>query len=109
MRKPKQNTSVFLHTLKIVSFFSFSKINRQFVTVDKFDKIFNLKKKTCLSGKNNTRYDHYFQTGAVHVDYYKDSDLTIGAVVNVWGRKIVLCDCDDFTKEYYRTKYGISE
>nr|KAG5693048.1 hypothetical protein BaRGS_028808 [Batillaria attramentaria] len=48
------------------------------------------------------------KTGAVHQDYYKDSDLTLGAVVNVWGRKFIVCDCDEFTKEYYRTKYGIS-
>ena len=27
----------------------------------------------------------------------------------MWGRKIILCDCDDFTKEYYRTKYGIND
>lgn len=49
------------------------------------------------------------QTGAVHTDYYHDSDLAIGTVINVWGRKVVLCDCDDFTKEFYRTKYGIGE
>ncbi|NXF86657.1 EFHC2 protein, partial [Eubucco bourcierii] len=44
---------------------------------------------------------------AVHQEFYRDSDLKIGAVINVWGRKIILCDCDEFTKEYYRTKYGI--
>ncbi|KAF6040012.1 EFHC2 [Bugula neritina] len=49
------------------------------------------------------------KTGAVNVDSYKDSDLSIGAQLNVWGRKIVLCDCDDFTKEFYRTKYGVKE
>ncbi|XP_068772156.1 EF-hand domain-containing family member C2 isoform X6 [Struthio camelus] len=49
------------------------------------------------------------KTGAVHQEFYKDCDLTIGAVINVWGRKIVLCDCDEFTKEYYRTKYGIMD
>ena len=45
----------------------------------------------------------------MHEDFYNDCDLTIGAVLNVWGRKITLCDCDEFTKEYYSTKYGISE
>ncbi|NXU48754.1 EFHC2 protein, partial [Turnix velox] len=49
------------------------------------------------------------KTGAVHQEFYKDSDLKIGAVINVWGRKITLCDCDEFTKEYYRTKYGIND
>ncbi|NXU71786.1 EFHC2 protein, partial [Oreotrochilus melanogaster] len=49
------------------------------------------------------------KTGAVHQEFYKDSDLKIGAVINVWGRKIILCDCDEFTKAYYRTKYGIED
>ncbi|KAG9485612.1 hypothetical protein GDO78_008610 [Eleutherodactylus coqui] len=49
------------------------------------------------------------KTGSVHQEFYKDSDLTIGAAVNAWGRKIILCDCDEFTKNYYRTKYGIED
>ncbi|ESP05007.1 hypothetical protein LOTGIDRAFT_211798 [Lottia gigantea] len=47
------------------------------------------------------------KTGAIQTDFYRDSDLTIGTVINVWGRKLVICDCDGFTKEYYKTKYGI--
>ncbi|KAJ6667654.1 hypothetical protein lerEdw1_016775 [Lerista edwardsae] len=49
------------------------------------------------------------KTGAVHREFYKDCDLRIGSVINAWGRKILLCDCDDFTKEYYKTKYGIKD
>uniref|UniRef100_A0A8C0J9B6 EF-hand domain containing 2 n=1 Tax=Chelonoidis abingdonii TaxID=106734 RepID=A0A8C0J9B6_CHEAB len=45
----------------------------------------------------------------VHQEFYKDSDLTIGTVINVWGRRVKLCDCDEFTKEYYMTKYGIKD
>ena len=48
-----------------------------------------------------------FQTGAVYTDYYQDNDLTIGSVINVWGRKFRICDCDEFTKEYYKSKYGL--
>ena len=51
---------------------------------------------------------HSIQTGAVHQEFYKDSDLALGNVIDVWGRKFLICDCDEFTKEYYRTKYGIS-
>ena len=47
------------------------------------------------------------QTGAVHTEYYHESDFCIGAAVNVWGRKAIVCDCDEFTKNFYRTKYGI--
>ncbi|XP_052782437.1 EF-hand domain-containing family member C2-like [Mya arenaria] len=49
------------------------------------------------------------KTGASPTEFYNDSDLTLGAVVNVWGRKYLLVDCDDFTKEYYKTKYGMEE
>ena len=42
-------------------------------------------------------------------EFYKDTDLSIGTTINVWGRKVLLCDCDDFTKTYYRTKYGIGK
>ncbi|XP_031554870.1 EF-hand domain-containing family member C2-like [Actinia tenebrosa] len=47
------------------------------------------------------------KTGAVHIDHYLDQDITLGSVINVWGRKFLVCDCDDFTKEFYRTKYGL--
>ncbi|XP_062861743.1 EF-hand domain-containing family member C2 [Trichomycterus rosablanca] len=49
------------------------------------------------------------KTGAVHEEFYKDCDLTIGGVINVWGRSVMICDCDNFTKEYYRSKYGIED
>lgn len=48
------------------------------------------------------------QTGAVHEEFYKDCDLTVGGEVNVWGRRVIIADCDDFTKDYYRSRYGIS-
>ncbi|XP_033979572.1 LOW QUALITY PROTEIN: EF-hand domain-containing family member C2 [Trematomus bernacchii] len=49
------------------------------------------------------------KTGAVQDDYYVDSDLRVGGEVNVWGRRVIITDCDDFTKEHYRSKYGIEE
>ncbi|XP_017326304.1 EF-hand domain-containing family member C2 isoform X1 [Ictalurus punctatus] len=49
------------------------------------------------------------KTGAIHEEFYKDCDLTIGGVINVWGRRVMICDCDNFTKEYYRSKYGIED
>ncbi|XP_077393798.1 EF-hand domain-containing family member C2 [Festucalex cinctus] len=47
------------------------------------------------------------KTGAIQEEFYKDCDLTVGGELNVWGRKVIIADCDDFTKHYYRSKYGI--
>ncbi|XP_068429374.1 EF-hand domain-containing family member C2 [Clinocottus analis] len=49
------------------------------------------------------------KTGAVHDEFYKDCDLTLGLEVNVWGRRVILTNCDNFTKDYYRAKYGIED
>lgn len=51
----------------------------------------------------------FLQTGAIKADCYHDSDLVIGGYLNVWGRKLLLCDCDKFTQEYYKSKYGIGK
>ncbi|XP_061917651.1 EF-hand domain-containing family member C2 isoform X1 [Entelurus aequoreus] len=49
------------------------------------------------------------KTGAIQEEFYKDFDLTVGGELNVWGRKVIIADCDDFTKDYYRSKYGIED
>lgn len=35
--------------------------------------------------------------------------MKIGQILNVFGRSVVLVDCDKFTREYYQKKYGIEE
>ncbi|TMW47965.1 hypothetical protein DOY81_006948 [Sarcophaga bullata] len=47
--------------------------------------------------------------GRKDVIYYSDRDLQIGTVLNVYGRAVVLTECDEFTKNYYRQKYGIED
>ncbi|XP_005096411.1 EF-hand domain-containing family member C2 [Aplysia californica] len=49
------------------------------------------------------------KTGAINGECYTDKDLTPGAVISVWGRRFIICDCDDFTREYFKTKYGVDE
>lgn len=45
--------------------------------------------------------------GKEAVDFYKENDLFIGSVINCYGRKLVLRDCDTFTREFFRVKYGL--
>jgi len=47
--------------------------------------------------------------GSRKTDFYNDCDLAVGSVINIFNRKFVLYDSDEFTKEYYRVKYGISK
>merc|ERR1712164_2872 len=49
------------------------------------------------------------KTGAVHTMYYTDADLQMGSYINVYGRTILITDADDFTKDFYKTKYGIEK
>ncbi|KAJ3077039.1 EF-hand domain-containing member C2 [Podochytrium sp. JEL0797] len=39
--------------------------------------------------------------------YFTERDFTLGAVLHLNGRPFVVCDCDEFTKEFYREKYGL--
>lgn len=36
-------------------------------------------------------------------------DLVIGSEINVFGRKVKLTSCDDFTKKFYRDNLGVEE
>lgn len=49
------------------------------------------------------------KTGAVHDNFYTDADLQIGQKINVWGRTLTLVDADEFTKDFYRSKFGVTE
>jgi hypothetical protein len=41
--------------------------------------------------------------------YYNETDLQIGSTISVYGRNVVLIDCDGKTKEFYQKKYGVEE
>ncbi|KAM9342044.1 EF-hand domain-containing family member C2 [Pholidichthys leucotaenia] len=67
--------------------------------------------RTILNMVNSDSHGSYYildslKTGVVHEEFYRDCDLVIGGEVNVYGRRVVLTNCDDFTKHYYRSKYG---
>ncbi|KAJ3377330.1 EF-hand domain-containing member C2 [Lobulomyces angularis] len=41
------------------------------------------------------------------LDFYGETDLLIGSVLHLYGRPFVICDCDEFTKNYYRETYSL--
>lgn len=43
------------------------------------------------------------------VQYVTETDLRIGATVNVFGRELYLCGCDTFTKNFYINNYNMTE
>ncbi|GAB1605511.1 EF-hand domain-containing family member C2-like [Argonauta hians] len=68
--------------------------------------------RTLLNVFGNTPKDLRFlydglQTGEVKLPFYGPGDFRIGDTISVYGRPIKICDCDEFTKNFYRTKYGI--
>eukprot|EP00927_Polykrikos_kofoidii_P056561 TRINITY_DN50662_c0_g1_i1.p1 TRINITY_DN50662_c0_g1~~TRINITY_DN50662_c0_g1_i1.p1 ORF type:complete len:623 (-),score=80.64 TRINITY_DN50662_c0_g1_i1:117-1985(-) len=40
---------------------------------------------------------------------YQPADLIIGQHIDVWGRKVVLYDCDDFTQDFYQEYLSIDQ
>ncbi len=40
-------------------------------------------------------------------EYFTVEDLILGQTIDVYNRKFLLLDCDNFTREYYRENYGI--
>lgn len=39
--------------------------------------------------------------------FFSERDLTIGSILHLYGRPFVICDCDEFTKNFYRENYGL--
>ncbi|KAI8809407.1 hypothetical protein BJ742DRAFT_747723 [Cladochytrium replicatum] len=56
---------------------------------------------------SNSLGAHLNPNGETGDEFYTDRDLMIGSVLHLYGRPFVICDCDEFTKEYYRETYGL--
>ena len=42
-------------------------------------------------------------------DFFSERDLTIGSILHLYGRPFVICDCDEFTKNFYRENYELED
>jgi len=42
-------------------------------------------------------------------DLYMPEDLMVGQAIYVWNRKVMLYDCDDFTRNFYQNYLGVDQ
>jgi len=42
-------------------------------------------------------------------DYYCEKDFRVGEMINVYGRSMLICDCDPFTQKWYLENFGIDQ
>ncbi|KAL3318897.1 EF-hand domain-containing member C2 [Cichlidogyrus casuarinus] len=46
--------------------------------------------------------------GKRDIEYYTDKDLQIGATLNLFGRLVTINSCDEFTRQFFKVKYGLT-
>jgi len=39
-------------------------------------------------------------------EFYSAADLVIGSTINVFGRELLICDCDEFTGDFMESNFG---
>jgi len=59
-----------------------------------------------IGGKNRHLLDS-LRTGAPTDEFYSDQDFHVGSTFEVLGRHYLVCDCDEFTKDHYKNKFGL--
>jgi hypothetical protein len=97
---------------KCGAFFGRNKLTKDVTALSKFPGA--VTKRTVLNtlgpavGKNRFILDSTRAADGAD-DVYTDADLKIGNRILVLGRLMLLCDCDEFTKEHYTSKFGVTE
>jgi hypothetical protein len=52
---------------------------------------------------------HYPSMSLRKEDHYSPADFMMGSVINIYGRKCLVIDCDAYTKEWYRDHMDIDQ
>ena len=95
-------------------FFHRQKLPRDFKTLNKLPgkgtprTVLNVFTKGITDMKSRHILDS-LRTGAEQEQFYHEADLQVGAVVQLCNRGLLLCDTDDFTKNHYNSKYGLTD
>ncbi|GFT38348.1 EF-hand domain-containing protein 1 [Nephila pilipes] len=51
----------------------------------------------------------YLEIGDQDLTFFKPKDLMTGKDIVIFGKKIFLYDCDEFTRHYYKTHFGVED
>jgi hypothetical protein len=51
---------------------------------------------------------HYPGMSLKKQEFYDPSDLMIGQKVHIYGRDVLLVDCDEYTKQWYRENLRVN-
>jgi hypothetical protein len=97
-----------LHYLEVLYYLSDDTIEVHEIITGKNERSATFLKR-CKLPKRPSKMN--LQMGAENhsISYYSDADLIIGTMIHIYGRPMVICDCDEFTKSYYTEKYGLEQ
>lgn len=42
-------------------------------------------------------------------DYYHEGDFVVGSYINVYGRKMLVCECEEKTNDWYKAEFGFDQ
>jgi hypothetical protein len=52
---------------------------------------------------------HYPGMSLKKEEFYGPEDLVCGKYINIFGRECLIVDCDEFTHQFYRERFGLTQ